>query len=202
MFITEQEVYEAMKKLRKAEQNRLPEEEQPEEEKPEEEKPEEEQPEEEKPEEEKPEEEKPEEEKPEEEQPEEEQPEEEQPEEEKPEESQRQKVQTPPEEIQPKEDKEDSALFFAAERSIDMVKAYCKIERVPKALQGVCISIGLLLYDTENYTGSQKQGALKSMRQGNVSVAYEAVKERFEKEKRKILEGFSEELDRFRMLKW
>ena len=158
MFITEQEVYEAMEKLRKAEQNRLPEEEKPEEEKPEEEKPEEEQP----------------------------------------EESQRQKVQTPPEEIQ----KEDSALFFAAERSIDMVKAYCKIERVPKALQGVCISIGLLLYDTENYTGSQKQGTLKSMRQGNVSVAYEAVKERFEKEKRKILEGFSEELDSFRMLKW
>ena len=40
------------------------------------------------------------------------------------------------------------------------------------------------------------------MRQGNVTVTYEQVQERFEKDKKKILEGFSEELDQFRVMKW
>ena len=83
-----------------------------------------------------------------------------------------------------------------------MVKAYCTIENVPEVLKGVCVSIGFLLYDTENYEQRQQQGSLKSMRQGNVTVTYEQVQERFEKDKKKILEGFSEELNQFRVMKW
>ena len=56
-----------------------------------------------------------------------------------------------------------------------MVKAYCAIENVPEVLKGGCVSIGFLLYDTENYEQRQQQGSLKSMRQGNVTVTYEQV---------------------------
>ncbi len=108
----------------------------------------------------------------------------------------------PTEQTQQEENQKDMILYFAAERSVDMVKAYCAIENVPEVLKGVCVSIGLLLYDTENYEQRQQQGSLKSMRQGNVTVTYEQVQERFEKDKKKILEGFSEELNQFRVMKW
>ena len=37
---------------------------------------------------------------------------------------------------------EDAALAFAAERSMEMVQAYCNLEEMPAELEHVCVCMG------------------------------------------------------------
>lgn len=99
---------------------------------------------------------------------------------------------------------EDKALEFAARRSTEMVKGYCKIKEIPQELLGVCICIGLRLYDGEGYgkTENGSSGAVKSIREGQVSVSFQDEKNLQETDKNKILESFSTELTHFRKMSW
>ncbi len=87
-------------------------------------------------------------------------------------------------------------LFFACERSLEMVKNYCYIEQVPKELKNVCVEIALLLYDNGGY--QSKNTTLKSIKEGNVSVTYQSEASAWKENKKTLLE----ELDKFRKLKW
>ncbi|NDO46208.1 hypothetical protein [Clostridium sp. MD294] len=96
----------------------------------------------------------------------------------------------------------DDILLFASERSIEMVKGYCNIEKVPKELKNVCVEITMLLYDNENYREEEKNARLKSITEGNVSVSYQSEKSSWREQKNVLLRTFSEELDKFRNMKW
>ena len=96
----------------------------------------------------------------------------------------------------------DDILLFASERSIEMVKGYCNIEKVPKELKNVCVEITMLLYDNENYREEEKNTRLKSITEGNVSVSYQSEKSSWREQKNVLLRTFSEELDKFRNMKW
>lgn len=94
----------------------------------------------------------------------------------------------------------DAILLFAAERTIEMVSAYCNIKNVPLDLKNVCVDIAMTLYDNENYT--QKQCDIKTIQEGNVSISYQKAKNSWNENKQTLLQNFSQELDRFRKLNW
>ncbi len=94
----------------------------------------------------------------------------------------------------------DVALLFACERSIEMVKNYCYIEQIPTELKNVCVEIALLLYDNGGY--QSKNTTLKSIKEGNVALTYQSESSAWKENKKTLLKEFSEELDRFRKLKW
>lgn len=99
---------------------------------------------------------------------------------------------------------DNGALEFAARRSVEMVKGYCNIQEIPKELGGVCISIGLWLYDNDVYktTESLGNGPVKSIREGQVSVTFQEEKKLQGMDENKILVAFSTELNRFRKMGW
>jgi len=99
---------------------------------------------------------------------------------------------------------ENRALEFAARRSVEMVKGYCNIQEISKELVGVCISIGLWLYDNDMYktTKSPGNGPVKSIREGQVSVTFQEEKKLQGMDESKILVAFSTELNRFRKMGW
>lgn len=83
---------------------------------------------------------------------------------------------------------EDAALAFAAQRSMDMVKAYCGRKEVPPELGSVCAALALDIYDAAE--------GLKNIKEGNVSVEF------YERKEEGLLLPFREELDRFRKAGW
>lgn len=83
---------------------------------------------------------------------------------------------------------EDAALAFAAQRSVDMVQAYCNVKEVPAELESVCVALALAVYD-----GAE---GLESIKEGNVSLEF------YEKKEGELLLPFREELDRFRKAGW
>ena len=91
-----------------------------------------------------------------------------------------------------REGADDTALAFAAKRSAEMVCAYCGMTQVPKELAGVCVQIGLALYD------SMQEGGLRQIQEGNVSVSFtEASTVGTE-----LMKEYAEELNRFRCMQW
>ena len=100
------------------------------------------------------------------------------------------------------EEQTDEILLFVSERSIEMVKGYCNIEQLPKELKNVCVEIAMLLYDNENYGEEQKSARLKSITEGNVSVSYQNEASSWREQKNILMKTFSEELDKFRKMKW
>ena len=91
-----------------------------------------------------------------------------------------------------------AAMEFAAERSVEMMKAYCNLEKVPEELLGVGVALaGKLLDSGAAATPSQKA---KSIREGDVSVTFgESVNGADEQE---MLDCFRTELDRYRRMDW
>lgn len=98
------------------------------------------------------------------------------------------------------ETEKDTVLLFACERSIEMVKNYCYIEQLPIELKNVCVEIALLLYDNGGY--QSKNTTLKSIKEGNVAITYQRESSAWKENKKMLLKEFSEELDKFRKLKW
>lgn len=96
----------------------------------------------------------------------------------------------------------DDILLFACQRSMEMVKAYCNIEKIPNDLENVCIEISMLLFDNENYEKSQKNTAIQTIQEGNVSITYQNKVSAWKDDKKELLKGFSEELNKFRCMKW
>ena len=105
-------------------------------------------------------------------------------------------------EIEEEKEQTDEILLFVSERSIEMVKGYCNIEQLPKELKNVCVEIAMLLYENENYGEEQKSTRLKSITEGNVSVSYQNEASSWREQKNILMKTFSEELDKFRKMKW
>ena len=82
------------------------------------------------------------------------------------------------------------------------MKAYCNIQQIPIALENVCIEMSMLLFDNENYEQSHKNTAIKTIQEGNVSITYQNQGNAWKDNKKELLKGFSEELDKFRCMKW
>ena len=98
-----------------------------------------------------------------------------------------------------REEENDSlaAMDFAAERSVELMKAYCNCRELPEELLGVGVSLAGMLLDG-GMTGSLWQA--KSIREGDVSVTFaEGVNIADEGE---LLGCFRMELDRFRKIDW
>ena len=90
-----------------------------------------------------------------------------------------------------------AAMAFAAERSVEMMKAYCNITELPEELLGIGVSLAGMILDGEMAGTS---GRAKSIREGDVSVTFaEGVNFADERE---LLECFRVELDRFRRMGW
>ncbi len=96
----------------------------------------------------------------------------------------------------------DDVLLFACQRSMDIVKAYCNIQQIPNELENVCIEMSMLLFDNENYEQAHKNTAIKTIQEGNVSITYQNQSNAWKDNKKELLKGFSEELDKFRCMKW
>ena len=91
-----------------------------------------------------------------------------------------------------KKDETDlAAMEYAAERSGEMMKAYCNITELPEELLGVWVSLAEMLLDR----GGQ---SVKSIKEGDVSVTFEESV----KGGKELLECFRVELDRFRRMGW
>ena len=89
---------------------------------------------------------------------------------------------------------EDAALAFAAERSMEMVCAYCNLEEVPQELEHVCVCIGLEIYDK----GGLQEGGIKEITEGKVSVTFADEVDTVGA----FLLHYQEELNRFRKMQW
>ena len=89
---------------------------------------------------------------------------------------------------------EDAALAFAAERSMEMVQAYCNLEEVPAELEHVCVCMGLEIYDK----GGLQEGGIKEITEGKVSVTFADGTDTAGA----FLLHYQEELNRFRKMQW
>jgi len=94
---------------------------------------------------------------------------------------------------------ENKEMAFAAKRSVSMVCAYCHIAEIPESILGVCVEIGLFLYDVEGYGEGDSLQGLTQMREGEVSFSFAHNQTIGERE---ILKRYREELDYVRNLKF
>ena len=79
---------------------------------------------------------------------------------------------------------EDAALAFAAERSMEMVQAYCNLEEMPAEL--------------EHDKGGLQEGGIKEITEGKVSVTFADEADTAGA----FLQHYQEELNRFRKMQW
>lgn len=88
----------------------------------------------------------------------------------------------------------DAALAFAAERSMEMVQAYCNLEEVPAELEHVCVCMGLEIYDK----GGLQESGIKEITEGKVSVTFADEADTAGA----FLLHYQEELNCFRKMQW
>ena len=83
---------------------------------------------------------------------------------------------------------------FAAERSMEMVQAYCNLEEMPAELEHVCVCMGLEIHDK----GGLQEGGIKEITEGKVSVTFADEADTAGA----FLQHYQEELNRFRKMQW
>ena len=89
-----------------------------------------------------------------------------------------------------------AAMEFAAERSVEMMQAYCNCRELPEELLGVGISLAGLLLNN----GSMASGQAKSIREGDVSVTFAEGADGTDTTE--LLGRFRVELERYRRMDW
>ena len=97
-----------------------------------------------------------------------------------------------------REEENDSlaAMDFAAERSVELMKAYCNCRELPEELLGVGVSLaGILLK-----SGCMASGQAKSIREGDVSVTF--AENADGTDTLELLGCFQTELDRYIRMDW
>ena len=100
-----------------------------------------------------------------------------------------------------RKDEDDlAAMEYAAERSVDLMKAFCHVSEVPEELLGVGVSLAGWMLDAGIWAASSSNA--KSIREGDVSVSF--AEEAFGRNvsEQEMLEYFSVELERFRRMDW
>ena len=86
-----------------------------------------------------------------------------------------------------------AAMEFAAGRSVEMMQAYCNVEKLPEELAGVGVMLANMILD-----GGMGSSKAKSIREGDISVTFgESVSGENE-----MLACFRTELDRYRQMDW
>ena len=97
-----------------------------------------------------------------------------------------------------REEENDSlaAMDFAAERSVELMKAYCNCKELPEELLGVGVSLAGMLLNG----GSMTSGQAKSIREGDVSVTFAENADGADPSA--LLGCFRTELDRYRRMDW
>ena len=91
-----------------------------------------------------------------------------------------------------------AAMGFAAERSVEMMQAYCNIVELPEELMGVGVSLAGMLIDSG--AAATPSSKAKSIKEGDVSITFaEGVNVADELE---MLGCFKVELDRYRRMDW
>lgn len=99
-------------------------------------------------------------------------------------------------ELRAEEGDSPAALCFAAERSVELMKAYCNLETLPEELLGAGVTLaGWLLESGAAATPSHQA---KSIREGDVSISFRENGA----ETGKMPAHLRTELDRFRRLGW
>lgn len=88
-----------------------------------------------------------------------------------------------------------AAMEFAAERSVEMMQAYCGLEDLPEELTGVGVMMAGMLLD-----GGLCAAKVKSIREGDISVAFAEGMNGTDGQE--IFRCFREELNRYRKMKW
>ncbi len=87
-----------------------------------------------------------------------------------------------------RQEAEQTALAFAAKRSLEMALAYCNKKELPDDVLSVCVEMGLQIYD--NWQDEQ----IQKIQTGNVAVTFA--------EKTELQQTWKEELQRFREVHW
>ena len=94
------------------------------------------------------------------------------------------------------EDDSLAAMDFAAERSVELMTAYCNCRELPEELLGVGVSLAGVILNN----GSMVSGQAKSIREGDVSVTF--MENTAGADTSKLLGCFQTELDRYRRMDW
>ena len=99
-------------------------------------------------------------------------------------------------EMRENEDDSLAALEFAAERSVELMQAYCNVRELPEELLNVGVSLAGMLADNDGLMTAEKA---KSIREGDVSVSFADDGEGGTAE---LMGHFRMELDRYRRMDW
>ena len=99
-------------------------------------------------------------------------------------------------ELRAEENDSLAAMDFAAERSVELMKAYCNCKELPEELLGVGVSLAGMLLDG----GSVASRKAKSIREGDVSVTFAESADGTDMAE--LLGCFQTELDRYRRMDW
>jgi hypothetical protein len=89
-----------------------------------------------------------------------------------------------------------AAMDFAADRSVELMKAYCHCKELPEELRGVGVSLAGMILNS----GSMASGQVKSVREGDVSVTF--AENADGRDTSDLLGCFQTELDRYRRMDW
>ena len=97
-----------------------------------------------------------------------------------------------------REEENDSlaAMDFAAERSVELMKAYCNCKELPEELLGVGVSLAGMILNS----GSMASSQTKSIHEGDVSVTFAEHADGTDTSD--LLGRFQTELDRYRRMDW
>lgn len=97
------------------------------------------------------------------------------------------------------EEEKDTILSFALMRTEDMICNYCRLSAVPKGLETLHLNMAMDLYRGENFGQEEKEGNVKSITEGDISVSFEDTQQ---KENTAFLNNYTAELDRYKKAGW
>ena len=94
----------------------------------------------------------------------------------------------------------DFILNFVLEAVTDMVLNYCNIAELPEGLENIVLSMCVDKYRAEGYGSEQAAGNVKSISEGDVSVAFGSPFSGTDNPSMPFLKGYEQTLNRFRKL--
>ncbi|MEY8321981.1 phage head-tail connector protein [Lachnospiraceae bacterium 46-61] len=100
-----------------------------------------------------------------------------------------------------KNDDSDEVLLFTINSTIDMICNYCRLQSIPEKLDNVVLNIAMDLYRSRNFEQQQIEGTVKSITEGDVSVAFDTTN-CMNLSTSDILKNYKIQLDRYRRMGW
>lgn len=100
------------------------------------------------------------------------------------------------------DDSKDTIIDFIINNVSDMIFNYCCIDTMPLGLENVLLKMCVDIYRAESLGQEQKQGLVKSISEGDVSVSFCTPTELNEHGQRSFLSDYEEQLNRYRKVGW